>query len=224
MNLESQLQAGIRESEKTLDHFWKMAAFRGAVAIAFGITLLVWPNIGLSVMIALFAAFALVIGVTTVVGAFSMPIKGGERAWIVFEGLLGIAAGVVVLVWPDLSARALLFAIGAWAIATGMADIVLGFALPYKGGRNLLVVLGGVLSIAFGVVMFAKPGAGAIVLVALVAALALVAGTLQIALAIEMRSKVKELEKQVDPFASSLQSEPKVEQRKQTKPTVAHSH
>jgi hypothetical protein len=55
-------------------------------------------------LIALFAAFALVVGVTTIVGALRVPLPHSTRAWLVFDGLLAIAVGVVVVVWPDLSA------------------------------------------------------------------------------------------------------------------------
>ena len=120
MNLETHLQDG----ERALAHIWKVTALRGALAIAFAVVILVWPNIGLTALIALFGAFALVSGVATIVGAFSAPDSGRLTArWLVVEGLLGIAVGVVVFVWPGLSALGLLYAIAAWAIATGVFEI-----------------------------------------------------------------------------------------------------
>ena len=162
MNLETHL----KEGEQALAHIWKVTALRGALAIAFAVVILIWPSIGLTALIALFGAFALVSGVATIAGAFNLPIRGGERAWLVFEGLLGIAVGVVVFVWPDLSALGLLYAIAAWAIAMGILEIALAFVLPLSGGRSLLLVLGGLLSVAFGVIMFGHPGAGAVALLA----------------------------------------------------------
>ena len=153
MNLDTQL----KEGERTLARIWKVTALRGVLAIAFAVVILVWPSIGLTALIALFGAFALVSGIATIVGAFSLPIRGGQRAWLVIEGLLGIAVGVVVFVWPDLSALGLLYAIAAWAIAMGVFEIALAFVLPLSGGRSLLAVLGGLLSVAFGVIMFAIP-------------------------------------------------------------------
>ena len=146
---------------------------RGALAIVFGAVILIWPDIGLATLIALFGAFALVSGLTTIAGAFDLPGRGGERAWLVVEGLLGVAAGIAVLVWPDLSALALLYAIAAWAIAVGILQTTLAFVLR-AGGRSLLLVLAGLVSIAFGVVMFGHPGAGAVALLALISAFALV--------------------------------------------------
>lgn len=191
MNLETQLQ----EQEKALARTWKFTAVRGAVAIAFAIAIIVWPNVSVAVLIGLFGAFALVSGLTTVVGAFNVPLHGNQRVGLVLQGLLGIAVGIAVFVWPELSALGLLYAIAIWAIAIGLMEIPLAFALPIRGGRALLLVLSGLLSIAFGVIMFAEPGAGAVALLALVAALLLVSGFTQIALAIEMRSLVEDIKR-----------------------------
>jgi uncharacterized membrane protein HdeD (DUF308 family) len=199
MNLEAHLQEG----ERALARIWKVTAFRGVAAIAFAVVILIWPGIGLTALIALFGAFALVSGVGAIAGAFTLPLPRGRRAWLVFDGLLGVAVGVVVFIWPDLSALGLLYAVAAWAIATGLFEVATGFVLPISGGRSLLVVLGGLLSIAFGVIMFAEPGAGAIALLALVAAFALVSGVMRIAFALELRRVVGELEHRVRPAATS---------------------
>jgi uncharacterized membrane protein HdeD (DUF308 family) len=199
MNLETQLQEG----EQELAHIWKVTALRGALAIAFAVVILIWPNIGLATLIALFGAFALVSGVSTIAGAFSVPIARGRRAWLVFEGLLGIAVGVAVFVWPDLSALGLLYAIAAWAIALGVFEIALAFDLALSSGRSLLLALSGVLSVAFGVIMFAHPGAGAVALLALIAAFALVTGAMQIAFALELRRVAHELEDRARPHATA---------------------
>jgi uncharacterized membrane protein HdeD (DUF308 family) len=191
MNLEAHLQ----ESERTLAHIWKTMALRGAVGIAFAVVILMWPSIGLSTLLALFGAFALVSGITTIAGAFSVPMPGNRRVWLVVDGLLGIAVGAVVFIWPDLSARGLLYAIAAWAIAIGILEIALSFNLPVSGRRSLLLGLSGLFSIAFGVIMFAKPGAGAIALLSLIAAFALVSGVMQIVLAFELRRVLGGLER-----------------------------
>ncbi len=78
----------------------------GLLAIAFGVVALVWPGIGLTTLITLFAVFALAAGLTALYGAFNAPIPRGQGAWLGVDGVLAIAVGVVVLVWPDLSARA----------------------------------------------------------------------------------------------------------------------
>ena len=189
------LEAQLHEGERTLAHLWKSMLAGGVLAIAFAIAIVVWPNISLSVLIGLFGAFALVLGITTIAGAFSVPVPGKQRAWIVIEGLLGVAVGVVVFVWPDLSALGLLYAIGAWAIAVGILEIALAFNLPISGSRSLLVGLTGVLSIAFGAIMFAEPGDGAIALLALIAACLLVTGVMQVTYALELRRVLGEVER-----------------------------
>ena len=199
MTLETHLQEG----ERVLAHFWKVTALRGALAIAFAVVVLIWPSIGLSALVALFGGFALVSGLATIVGAFNLPTSGGERAWLVFEGLLGVVVGGVVGVWPDLSALGLLYAIAAWAIAMGVFEIALAFVLPLSGGRSLVAVLGGLLSVAFGVIMFAHPGAGAVALLALIAAFALVTGVMQIAFALELRRVTAELTQRVGPHVTA---------------------
>ena len=198
MNLATQLKEGERE----LAHMWKVIALRGAAAIAFAVVILVWPNVGLTTLIALFGALALVSGLATIGGAVKLPIQGGRPIWLVIEGLLGVAVGVVVFIWPALSALGLLYLIAAWAIALGIFEIALAFVLPISGRRSLLGVLGGLLSVAFGVIMFAHPGAGAVALLALVAAFALVTGVMQIAFALELRRVVVELER-VRPHATA---------------------
>jgi uncharacterized membrane protein HdeD (DUF308 family) len=199
MNIEEHL----KEGEQALARIWKITAFRGVVAIAFAIVILVWPSVGLATLIALFGAFALVSGIATIAAAGSLPVRGGERAWLIFEGLLGIAVGAGVFVWPGLSALGLLYAIAAWAIATGIVEVALAFVLPLSGGRSLLSVLCGLLSVAFGTIMFGRPGAGAVALLALVAAFALVTGVMQIAFALELRRVVSGLGHRVRPHTTA---------------------
>jgi uncharacterized membrane protein HdeD (DUF308 family) len=198
MNLRTQLQEG----EQELTHIWKVTALRGALAIAFAVVILIWPSIGLATLIALFGAFALVSGLTTIAGAFSVPFGRERRAWLVVEGLIGVAVGVAVFIWPDLSALGLLYAIAAWSIALGIFEITLAFDLPLSSGRSVLLALTGVLSIGFGVIMFAHPGAGAVALLGLISAFALVTGAMQIAFALELRRAGHELEDRVRPHAT----------------------
>jgi uncharacterized membrane protein HdeD (DUF308 family) len=198
MNLDTYLQDG----ERKLARIWKVAALRGVLAIAFAVVILIWPGIGLGTMIALFAAFAIASGVSMLAGAFRLPLRRGDRFWLAFEGVFAVAVGVVVLVWPSLSALALLYVIAIWAITSGVYEIAFAFAWR-TGGHAALVVLGGLLSIAFGVIMFAHPGAGALALLTLVGAFALVAGTVQIAFALDVRHESIELKRRLRPRATA---------------------
>jgi uncharacterized membrane protein HdeD (DUF308 family) len=182
-----ELESHIEEGERTLARIWKGIALRGLLAIAFAMVVLVWPNIGLGTLIALVGLFALTSGAATIIAAFRTALPAGHRWWMVLEGLLSTAVGVVVFIWPGLSALALLYAMAAWAIAVGIIQLTLAFALPFSGGRSVLLMLGALLSGTFGLVMFARPGAGAIALLALIAAFALVTGATQIVWALELR-------------------------------------
>jgi uncharacterized membrane protein HdeD (DUF308 family) len=200
MNLEPQL----KEGERLLARIWKVTALRGVLAIAFAVVILIWPSIGLTALIALFGAFALVSGVGTIAGAIRIPMERRQRIWLVIDGLLGVAVGIVVFIWPGLSALGLLYAIAASAIAIGIFEIGLAFELPLGGQRALLLGLGGLLSIVFGVIMFAEPGAGAVALLALIAAFALVTGITRIAFAIELRRVLGELEHGLRPRPKAM--------------------
>jgi hypothetical protein len=110
--------------------------------------------------------------------------SGDARGWAVLRSLLDIVVGVIVFVWPSISALALLYVIGAYAIILGIITIGGAFWLPFSGGDSALLVLTGIASIVFGIVMFAMPGDGALVLLALIAAFALVSGISELVVAI----------------------------------------
>jgi uncharacterized membrane protein HdeD (DUF308 family) len=199
------LDETLKDGEELLARTWKTMAVRGSLAIAFGVVALAWPSLGLTTLIALFAATALLTGGTAIAGAVSAP-RGSHRGWLAADGVLALAVGTAVLVWPDLSARALLFLIASWAVASGALVIGLSaFALPASGGRSLLPMLWGIVSVAFGVIMFARPGAGAVGLVALVSAFAIVTGTIQLTYALELRRAARDLGRAMEPMGQDNQ-------------------
>jgi uncharacterized membrane protein HdeD (DUF308 family) len=155
----------------------------GVLSIALGIVILVWPGISLFALTILFGAYALATGVVGLGASLSGAAKG-ERGWLVVSSLLGIAVGAMVLLWTDISALALLYVIGAYAIALGILAIGGAFYLPIDGGDTALMILSGIVSILFGIVIFARPGAGALVVLALIAAFALITGITELVVAI----------------------------------------
>jgi len=155
----------------------------GLLSIALGVVILVWPGISLFALTIVFGAYALASGVVGLFYAFTAD-ADGERGWLILSGLLGIAVGIVVLVWPSISALALLYVIGAYAVGLGIIAVVGAFWLPIDGGDTALMILGGLVSILFGIVIFAKPGDGALVTLALIAAFALVNGITEFIVAI----------------------------------------
>jgi uncharacterized membrane protein HdeD (DUF308 family) len=155
----------------------------GLLSVAVGIVILVYPNISLFALTILVGAFALANGVVALYYALTTRIKN-ERGWLFASAIAGIAIGVIVLVWPSISALALLYVIGAYAIAIGILEVVGAFWLPISGGDTALLILSGLVAIAFGVVMFAKPEDGALVTLALIAAFALINGITELVVAI----------------------------------------
>jgi uncharacterized membrane protein HdeD (DUF308 family) len=155
----------------------------GVLSLAFGVVILVWPGISLYALTILFGAYAAATGVVALTSAISGKVKEG-RGWLVLSGLLGIGVGVGVLLRTDISALALLYVIGAYAIALGIIAVGGAFWLPLDGGDRALIALTGFVSILFGIVMFAKPGDGALVLLALIAAFELAKGISELVVAI----------------------------------------
>ena len=208
MNTETANDPGsaLREGERLVARVWRLLALRGVLAIIFAFVLLVWPDIGLTAMVAIVGAFALASGFVSGVAAYALPGAATQhRVWLALHSLVGLVVGTAVLVWPDLSATALLYAIAIWAIAAGVIEFVSAFALPLSGTRTVLLAVSGIVLAAFGVVMFVEPSDGAIALLALVAAFAFVRGTFDIALAVELRRVLGELKKRMP---SPLQPKP----------------
>jgi uncharacterized membrane protein HdeD (DUF308 family) len=195
---EKEVRQALEEGERMFARIWRLLALRGVIAIIFAFVLLVWPEIGLTAMTALVGAFAIASGFVSGVAAYALPgAARQDRVWLALNSLVGLAVGVGVLVWPNLSAKALLYAIAIWAIAAGVSEVLAAFVLPLSGTRTVLLTVGGIVLGAFGVVMFVEPGAGAIALLALVAAFALVRGTFDVALAVELRRVLGELKKRM---------------------------
>jgi uncharacterized membrane protein HdeD (DUF308 family) len=153
----------------------------GALSVLFAALTLAWPGISLYALTILFGAYATASGVVGLVNVAS--VKDG-RGWTVLSSVLGIGVGIAVLLWPSISALGLLYVIAAYAVALGIIAIGGAFWLPINGGDSVLLSMGGLLSVMFGLVMFVKPGAGALVLLALIAAFALVKGITELVVAI----------------------------------------
>lgn len=164
---------------------WWVLALHGAVAVLFGITAFVWPGLTLIVLVALYGAYAIVEGVISLFGAFRSG--DGFRWSLLLWGLLGIAAGIVAFAWPDITALVLVYVIAAWAIATGIVQVAAAVSLRRELEGEWLLGLTGLLSIAFGVLLAAFPGSGALSLVWLIGAYAVVAGFTLMALGLRLR-------------------------------------
>ena len=155
---------------------WWVLALRGAGALIFGVLALVWPGITLLFLVALFAAYALVSGGAALVGAIRN--RDADRQWwiVLLLASASLAAGVLAIFLPGLSALALVLLMGANAVVNGVLEIVWAVRLRHRIQGEWLLGLAGVLSIVFGVFVLLFPGAGALAMVWLIAVYAMAIG------------------------------------------------
>ena len=169
---------------------WWALALRGLAAIAFGVVAILWPGITLLALILLFAAYAIVDGVLAIASGIRRESDRRSPDWfMILAGIAGIVAGVVAVVLPGITALVLLIVIAAWAIVTGVAELVAAYQLRDVIRGEWLLALNGVLSIAFGILLVAFPGAGALAVVWLIAVYAIVSGVVLLALAFRLRGR-----------------------------------
>jgi uncharacterized membrane protein HdeD (DUF308 family) len=177
--------------ETLLAHYWWALVLRGAVAVLFGLMAFIWPGLTLAALVLLFGAYAFVDGIA----AFILGIKeyGDRDRWwaTLLGGIVSICAGLVTVFMPGLTALALLFVIAAWAIVRGIFDIVAAIRLRHVIEGEWLLALGGALSIAFGCLLVAFPGAGALAVIWWIGAYALMMGAVLIFLGLRLRGYVR---------------------------------
>lgn len=151
---------------------------RGAIAIAFGVLAVVWPGLTLLALVGLFAAYALLGGVVSIATAFR--IRPDEPRWWLplLLGVISVVAGVYAVLAPSVTALVLVVLMGVNAMLTGALDIAMAVQLPRAVRGHWLQLLGGAVSILFGVLVIAEPAAGALALVWLVSLYAIVTGLL----------------------------------------------
>jgi uncharacterized membrane protein HdeD (DUF308 family) len=167
---------------------WWAVAIRGALAVLFGVLAFAWPGITVLVLVTLFGAYALVDGAIAIAHAVrGGGAAAGRRGWLVVEGIAGVAAGVIAFAWPAITALALVLLIAAWAVVTGIVEIFVAIRLRRELEGEWLLALGGGASIVAGVLLAARPGVGALAVVWLIAAYAIVFGIVLLALAVRLR-------------------------------------
>ena len=166
---------------------WWALALRGVLGMVFGVFTFVAPAAALAALVLLFGAYALVDGIFNLIAAIRG--RGGVQPWwaLVLEGIVSIVAGVITFIVPGLTALTLVYVIAAWAILTGVLEIVAAVRLRRELTGEWRLVLSGVLSIVFGVLVMLAPGAGALAMVLLIGAYSIVFGALLLALAQRLR-------------------------------------
>ena len=158
------------------------------MAVLFGVLAFMWPGATLITLVWLFGAFALVNGILSLVLATKAPKGYPKVGSLIFGGLLGILAGLLAFVMPGITALGLLILIAAWAIVTGIMELVAAVKLRKIINNEWLLVLAGIASVVFGVLLLFQPAAGALVLIWWIGAWALLSGILLMILAFRMRN------------------------------------
>ena len=176
-----------------LSRNWWLMLLRGLAAIAFGLLIFAKPQISLQVLVYLFGVYVLVEGILGI--AVAVQARGELDSWgvLFLWGLFGVAVGVLTFIKPEITALALLFYIALWAIATGVLEFAVAIRLRELIKNEWLLILAGLVSVAFGVLLIARPEAGVLAVLALIGAYAIVFGVLLVAFAFKIRSFVSKV-------------------------------
>jgi len=168
---------------------WGWIVLRGVAGVLFGVLAFIWPGITLAVLVIVWGAYALADGILALIAAFRVRDQGRPFWSLLIVGLLGIAAGIVTFIWPGMTALVLLLFIAAWAIVMGIFQIIAAIRLRKEIQNEWLLALSGILSVLFGVIMFVQPGAGALAVIWVIAAYAIVFGVLLIWLGLRLKKR-----------------------------------
>ena len=177
----------ISSDVKSLAENWWAIALRGVAAIIFGVLTFVLPALSLFALIIMFGAYAIVEGIFNIVAAARSRSGEGPRWLLLLEGLVSIAAGIVTFALPGLTAVVLVYVIAAWAMVTGVLEIIAAVRVRKQITGEVWWILSGILSVVFSVLLMIAPGAGALALVLWIGAYAVVFGAVLVALAFRLR-------------------------------------
>jgi uncharacterized membrane protein HdeD (DUF308 family) len=177
--------------------WWVLLAL-GILSLVFAVLAVVWPGLTLLALVALFAAYALVGGVMWVIGAVRHRTRNADWWLVLLLGLVSIAAGIAAIFYPQLTALALVLVMAAYALMIGVLEIWAAIRLRREIRGEWLMILAGIVSIAFGVLVFLFPGAGALALVWLISLHAALTGALLLTLAFRARSWSRQIAREGD--------------------------
>ena len=166
---------------------------RGILAVIVGVVALAWPSVTVLALVILFAIYAFIASGLQAMQAFSSA-KAGPVIGHLLLGLVDLAAGVVALAWPGPTALVLVLIVGVWAITAGLVEFFSAFRPGEPAGTRATLILGGLITVAFGVVLCARPDIGAVTLALLFGLFSLIFGIWILVQGIELRRTGKTLD------------------------------
>ena len=170
-----------------LSKYWWAFVLRGAIAILFGILAYVWPGITLASLVFLFGAYVLVDGVFAIISAISGR-QHSDRWWVLLlEGIVGVVVGIMAFAAPGITAVVLLMYIAFWALLTGLLQIIAAIRLRKEIEGEWWMILSGIASIAFAVLLFLRPGDGALAFLWIIGFYAILFGVILVLLGFKLR-------------------------------------
>jgi len=168
---------------------WRALALRGLVALLFGLVVLFWPGLVLTVLALLFGIYAVVDGAITFVPALRSSDRGARRWLPLTEGAVGVIAGLVAFLLSGMAGNGLVYVIAGWALATGMLKILTAILLRAEVESGWLLAGSGALSVLFGVLLAALAGSDVPFLAPFIGAFAVVVGLALIVFAFRLRER-----------------------------------
>jgi uncharacterized membrane protein HdeD (DUF308 family) len=166
---------------------WWALALRGLFAILFGVLVFLAPITSLEALLLFLAIYLVIDGIGNVITAFNNRERYNQWWVTLLEGVVSILAGIAAFLWPATAAIAILFLIAAWAIITGVLEIMAAIRLRKEIENEFWLGLAGLLSILFGVVLIVWPGAGVLTVLWLIGGYAIVSGIFILMLAFRLR-------------------------------------
>lgn len=172
---------------------WWAVLLRGIFAVIFGIVALVWPSVTVWALVVVFGAYAIVDGLSAIIRAIQARKVESGWVWWLLGGVVSLAAGIIAIVWPEITALAAVFVIGIWAIMGGILEIAGSIRLRKLAGAAHwgLLLFAGILELLFGIVLVFFPVSGILSIVWLIGVFALLFGVLFVVSAFQVRSAAK---------------------------------
>jgi uncharacterized membrane protein HdeD (DUF308 family) len=176
-----------------LSRYWWTTLFRGVLWMLFGIFTILQPGISLVLLTLLFGVLALADGIASIATAIAGRTTNDSWWILLLSGIAALGIGLLTLASPQITASALLIYIAVWAIITGLLEIAASIRLRKEIHGEFWVALAGLVSVAFGVFLLARPGVGALSLLWAIAFYAIVVGMVHVVMAFEARGFAKML-------------------------------